>query len=81
MNSCSVDWQLIANMATALALIVAVGVFIWQIVAHRQEKAYTKSQFALQSALESYDLAIELLSDGNNDRVTWVTAARIIVSA
>jgi len=81
MSLCDIDWQLIANMATALALIVAVGVFIWQIVSRRQEKAYTKSQFGLQSALESYDLAIELLSDDNNDRVTWIAAARIVERA
>lgn len=60
---------------------MAAGAFIWQIVSHRQEKSYTKSHFALQSALESYDLAVVVLSDGNNDRVTWITAARIIERA
>jgi len=76
-----IDWQIVANVATALALFVAAGAFVWQIISHRQEKAYTKSHFALQSALESYDLAIELLSDDNNDRVTWVTASRIVERA
>jgi len=70
----SINWP-------ALALFVAACAFIWQIISHRQEKSYTKSQFALQSALESYDLAIELLADGNNDRVTWITAARIVERA
>jgi len=77
----SINWQVIANVATALALLVAAGAFVWQIISHHQEKAYTKSHFALQSALESYDLAIALLSDDNNDRVTWITAARIVERA
>jgi len=77
----SINWQIIANIATALALPVAAGAFVWQIWSHRQEKAYTKSHFALQSAIESYEEAIGLLSDDNNDRVTWVAAARIIERA
>jgi len=77
----AIDWQTVSNIATALALPVAAGAFIWQIWSHRQEKTYTKSQFALQSAIESYEDAIELLSDDNNDRVIWVAAARIIERA
>ncbi len=77
----TIDWQTVANVATALALLVATGAFIWQIISHRQEKAYSKSNFALQSALESYNEAIALLSDNNNDRVTWITAARIVERA
>jgi len=77
----SINWQVIANVATALALLVTAGAFVWQIISHRQEKAYTKSKFALQSALESYDQAIKLLSDNNNKRVTWITAARIVERA
>ena len=77
----TISWQTVANVATSLALLVAVGVFIWQIVSHREEKAYNRSHFALQSALESYDQALELLVDGNNDRVTWITAARIVERA
>lgn len=70
-----------ANVATALALLVAAGAFVWQIRAHLKEKAYTKSKFALESALGSYEQAIELLSDGNNNRITWITAARIVERA
>ncbi len=77
----TIDWQTTANVATALALLVASGAFIWQIFSHRQKKAYTKSHFALQSALESYDQAVAVLSDNNNDRVTWITAARIVERA
>lgn len=77
----TIDWQTVANVATALALLVAACAFIWQIVSHRQEKAYSKSNFALQSALESYNEAITLISDNNNDRVTWITAARIVERA
>lgn len=77
----SVDWQLIANISTTIAVLIAIGVFIWQINANIGEKKYAKSRFALQSALESYEQAIELLTDNNNDRVTWITAARIIERA
>jgi hypothetical protein len=77
----TINWQTAANVATALALLVATGVFIWQIIYHRKEKAYTNSHFALQSALESYDQAVDVLADENNDRVTWITAARIVERA
>jgi len=76
-----INWEMAANVATAIALLVAAGAFIWQIYSHHQEKAYAKSQFALQSFLESYNQVLELLSDGNNNRVTWVMAARIIERA
>jgi hypothetical protein len=74
-------WQTTANVATALALLVAACALVWQMISHRKEKAYTKSHFALQSALESYSQAVEILSDGNNDRVTWITSARIVERA
>ena len=75
------NWQTIANVATAAALLIAAGAFIWQIISHGKEKAYTKSHFAFHSAVESYDRAVEVLSDGNNDRVTWISAARVIERA
>jgi len=55
-----INWQTIANVATAAALLIAAGAFIWQIISHGKEKAYTKSHFAFQSAVESYDQAIEM---------------------
>lgn len=77
----NISWQTIANVATAIALLVAGGAFIWQIISHRQEKTYKRSQFALQSFLESYNQVLVLLNNGNNDRVTWVMAARIVERA
>jgi len=76
-----INWETVANVATAIALVIATGAFIWQIYSHRQEKAYEKSQFALQSFLDSHNQVLKLLSDGNNNRVTWVMAARIIERA
>lgn len=74
----NINWQTIANIATALVLFVAAGAFIWQIISHRQERRYTNSSFALKSALASFDETVKLLSDDNNDRVTWIAAARIL---
>jgi len=71
-------YQIIADIATAFILIVAVVTFIWQIISRKQEKKYTNSSFALKSALVSFEEAVKLLSDGNNDRLTWITAARIL---
>jgi len=71
-------WQLAANVATALSLLLAAGGLIWQIRSYRKDRAYEKSRFALESALQSFDEALRVLSDGNNNRVTWISAARII---
>lgn len=73
-----INWQTVANVATALALLVAAGAFIWQIYSHRQERRYINSSFALESARTSLDEAVKLLSDKNNDRITWIAAARIL---
>lgn len=73
-----INWQTVSNVATALALLVAGGAFIWQIISRRQEKKYTNSSFALNSALASFDEVVKLLSNSNNDRITWIAAARIL---
>jgi len=75
------DWPTIANIATSFALLIAIGGLIWQIRINRRDRNFAESAFALKSALDSYERSIDLLADGNNDRVTWITAARIATRA
>ncbi|QWV95134.1 hypothetical protein KP004_08135 [Geomonas oryzisoli] len=70
--------QAIANIATSLALFVSAGVFCWQILSHSRKVKYERSRFHLDSAIGGFDKAIGLLSDGNNDRIIWNSAARIL---
>jgi len=77
----NIDWNAIGSVSTALALIVGVGTLIWQIRAHNANLKQDQSRFALESALAAYEHGLALLEDGNNNRVTWVTAARILERA
>lgn len=77
----NIDWNAIGSVSTALALGVGVGTLIWQIRAHNANLKQERSKFALESALSAYEHGLALLEDGNNDRVTWITAARILERA
>ena len=77
----NIDWNAIGSVSTALALVVGVGTLIWQIRAHNANIKQERSKFALESALDAYEHGLALLEDGNNNRVTWVTAARILERA
>ena len=77
----NIDWNAIGSVSTALALVVGVGTLIWQIRAHNANIKQERSKFALESALDAYEHGLALLEDGINNRVTWVTAARILERA
>lgn len=77
----NVDWNAIGSVSTALTLAVGVGTLIWQIGAHNSNLKHERSKFALESALAAYEQGLALLEDGNNNRVTWVTAARVLERA
>ena len=77
----NIDWNSVGSVSTALALLVGVGTLIWQIRTHNSNLKQKQSRFALESALAAYDQALGLLEDGNSDRVTWITAARILERA
>lgn len=80
-NIPSWDWNAIGSVSTALALVVGVGTLIWQIRTHNANLKQERSKFALESALAAYEHGLTLLEDGNNNRVTWITAARILQRA
>jgi hypothetical protein len=71
-------WEVIAQIATALAVIVAIIGLVLQIRANQQERKHQHSTFRLDSALEAFNQASELLRDGNNDRDSWIAAARAV---
>lgn len=77
----NIDWNVTGSVSTALALVVGVGTLIWQIRSHNANLKQEQSRFALESALSAYEHGLTLLEDGNNNRVTWVTAARILERA
>lgn len=77
----NIDWNAIGSLSTALALIVGVGTLIWQMRSHNENLKHERSRFALDSALSAYEQGLAPLEDGNNNRVTWITAARIFERA
>lgn len=76
-----IDWETTAQVATSLTLWLAILVFIWQFWVNCQQRKYDKSLLHLEEATKAYEKAISMLSDGNSDRVTWNTAARLISKA
>ncbi|MCB9473269.1 MAG: hypothetical protein H6678_05605 [Candidatus Delongbacteria bacterium] len=48
---------------------------------NKHEKIFRDSMFYFQQAKDGLQEALELLRDGNNDRVLWIRAARAIKSA
>ena len=81
MASAAIDWTAIGSISTALALVLGAGTLYWQHRSQLRRDEYERSKFALNSCLETYQKALERLEDGNNDRVTWVTSARMIERA
>ena len=74
----SFTWEVAAQIATAFAVIVAIAGIVWQIVATHRDRQQRNSEFRLDSALYAFNQASELLSDRNNDRVTWIAASRAV---
>lgn len=72
------DWETIAYIASALAVVIALLGFIWQIRINVAQRRYDQSAYRLTSSLHAFEEAEKLLKDGNNDRVTWVAAARAL---
>lgn len=82
MSPCTqIDWTAVGSIATALALVLGIGTFYWQHRSQVKRDAHDRSRFALDSCLTAYRTALAQLEDGNNDRVTWITSARMIKRA
>ncbi|MEK9629308.1 MAG: hypothetical protein VW455_09845 [Nitrospinota bacterium] len=69
--------QLVSLAPWTLA-IIAFGGFIFQISVHKRKWDSDESRFRLTSALDAFAEAHKLLKDGNNDRITWISAARAL---
>lgn len=72
------NWQIIANIATSIGIIVATSALIWQIRTSVLEERLRRSEFCLREVIGAFEEAHRLLADGNNDRITWIAAARIL---
>lgn len=77
----AIDWTAVGSVSTALALALGVGTLYWQHRSQLKRDEHERSKFALDSCLAAYRIALERLEDGNNDRVTWITSARMIQRA
>ena len=77
----AIDWTAVGSIATALALALGIGTLYWQHRSQLKRDEHDRSRFALDSCLATYRSAFERLEDGNNDRVTWITSARMIQRA
>jgi hypothetical protein len=80
-SSVAIDWTAVGSIATALALALGIGTLYWQHQSQLKRDDHDRSKFALDSCLATYRIALERLEDGNNDRVTWITSARMIQRA
>ena len=80
-SAVSIDWTAVGSIATALALVLGVATLYWQHGSQLKRDEHDRSKFALDSCLATYRTALERLEDGNNDRVSWVTSARMIQRA
>lgn len=65
------------NPIPAAVFAALAGVFLTE-ASRISDRSVEKSKFYLESVTNGYKEALTLLSDGNNDRVTWVSAARIL---
>jgi hypothetical protein len=79
--STAVDWTAVGSISTALALLLGIGTLYWQHRSQIKRDEHDRSRFALDSCLVTYRTALEQLENGNNDRVTWITSARMIQRA
>jgi hypothetical protein len=76
-----IDWTAVGSIATALALVLGIGTLYWQHRSQMKRDEHDRSRFALDSCLAAFRAALVQLEDGNNDRVTWITSARMIQRA
>lgn len=66
------------KLAVPAGLLVALGGNLLTQAKNAAEAAEKRSAFYLDSALNAYEQARVLLTEGNNDRVTWIEAARCL---
>jgi hypothetical protein len=68
----------LVSLAPWVLAIVAIAGLLYQIKLNNSKWARDESKFCLSSALEAFEEAYKLLADGNNNRVTWISAARAL---
>lgn len=72
------DADVASSLATSAAVPAALATILQAIHQSSQSAQENKSRFYLDAFREGIAEAHKLLEDGNQDRVTWITAARIL---
>lgn len=65
----------------AAGVLLSLAAFLYAQGRDKGETDEKRSLFYLESASKAYEEAKELLADGNNDRATWIAAARALAHA
>lgn len=73
--------QTTSLVLASISLTLSIIVFFWQVIINHRKTNYDKSALHLDAAIKAYEDGIQMLSDGNNDRITWNTAARVLSRA
>lgn len=69
-----------AVSATAAAVPGAIAAIMWSMRQHARDQEVNRSLFYLDNWRGGVETAYRLLNDGNNDRINWRTAARVLES-
>lgn len=75
------DLALVGALTGVSSLVVTCIIFVRDYRRRREDKLEARSQFYLDASVKGYEEARKLLADGNNDRVTWIQAARALKHA
>lgn len=69
----------LSDLFVTIGVIVAVVVYLTNVVWRKNDKEEHSSEFHLNRALEGLQIFYDLLKDRNNERVTWIQAARVLL--
>jgi len=67
-----------AYSPTVAAVFAALAAFLFSTYKYSGQKSYEKSKFYLESSIENIRRSYAMLADGNNERIIWIAAVRIL---
>ena len=73
--------RLIASLSTVMALLIGLSIYKRNSAWRHEDKNIDDSKFYLDKSIEAYNYFYDLLKDQNNERFTWIMAARVLGDA
>lgn len=70
---------LLASIPISCGVLIAILTFLRERKKQIEENAQNRAKFYLEIAKDGFDEVYELLKDKNNNRVTWIRAARVLL--